>query len=640
MLVTITDNDVLTAPEAEVRRNGNSVQNGGTDYIGNTFTVGAQVMLNWTIHNLGSASLNLTGNPRAQISTSTGCTVAVSGQPSTPISSNWYDNIGINITPTATNFTFAVSVANDDSNENPYQWTVSGNAANPALPNLRVANLLSSAPNAPPNSTVQFTAVLANDGPVAAAPVWIDLYNNRATAPGTADAWDQSAYIPSLGPNQTTNVLFSVIGPASTANWTIWVYVDRAGVVVESNENDNILSEIQVWASAPGAVSLTRISPSTPFETPVNRGVRAEARATASLPGYKYYEWRLDGELVGEGEPTGIGNLDLIWGSAKAEVKTPNRLDLTVFKSSKSLHQGARIKTRIDAYGFGTYTARIMAASCGYGEQVLSTMTLHNQYSDEISVEVFGDRPEIYFSTWRMNTRQELERTIYDVRPLDQGIGMIYIYRDKDVDGKSYYDSVPLQADMSEFVAGYTTRFLEYSILWSANAVTFKVAGQSICTIDRTVPQNRCHLYLRAWQPRWAKEVMRRPCTMHVQRISSDQGLNDEFEYLDLLNVWERNAGFYEPMKSYVLTLTVWDANDVPAAMSWQINTLPPVEGDSAAESWWSCTASDRRDGSLLILLACVMGLWWRRAASRRRLHLYRFPDSLRAKSGIARARW
>jgi hypothetical protein len=128
-----TGSDIITytvtitgIPEMDVTR-GASIADGGTDTAA---ILVAGTDLTYTIDNLGSGTLNLTGTPSVVVTAGTNvASVNVTTVPSTAIAVSGSTTFVVNVTATAAGaYDFTVSIANDDSDENPYNFTVSGNA--------------------------------------------------------------------------------------------------------------------------------------------------------------------------------------------------------------------------------------------------------------------------------------------------------------------------------------------------------------------------------------------------------------------------------------------------------------------------------------------------------------------------------
>ena len=116
-----------SAPEIDVQRPaGSPITSGGTDNLGQVAT-GAATLLTYTVANLGSASLALSGATPVTISGTSNCSAAVATQPAASVAAASTATFSVSLTPTtAAAFSFVISIANSDSNENPYTITVSG----------------------------------------------------------------------------------------------------------------------------------------------------------------------------------------------------------------------------------------------------------------------------------------------------------------------------------------------------------------------------------------------------------------------------------------------------------------------------------------------------------------------------------
>ena len=127
-MVTIGENHTLYAqwiqylPEMDVTRSGNPIVSGGFDAITGT-TAGTATPLTFVIANSSSVSLTLGTVTQSGASN---CSVAIT-QPSGSVAPFGTTNLDLTVTPTAAGaWSFAVSIPNDDANENPYRWTIYG----------------------------------------------------------------------------------------------------------------------------------------------------------------------------------------------------------------------------------------------------------------------------------------------------------------------------------------------------------------------------------------------------------------------------------------------------------------------------------------------------------------------------------
>lgn len=162
-VITITNNDsnestytinlsgTGVAPEINLKQSSTSIASGSGSYNFGTITLGSSSSVTtFTVENLGTANLNLTGSPKVAISgtnsadfsinqSSTAATVAASGT----------TTFTVTFTPGGSGSrTASISISNNDSDENPYTFTLNGtgqpvcSAPNQAT-NLTLSNILS-----------------------------------------------------------------------------------------------------------------------------------------------------------------------------------------------------------------------------------------------------------------------------------------------------------------------------------------------------------------------------------------------------------------------------------------------------------------------------------------------------------------
>lgn len=113
-------------PEINLVGGTGSIASGSTENLGN-IAAGSPQTLTYTISNLGTAVLNLTGTPAVVLSGQTNCSANVTSQPAASIAASGASNAVVSLTVSSAGvFSFMVSIANDDANENPYVFTVQG----------------------------------------------------------------------------------------------------------------------------------------------------------------------------------------------------------------------------------------------------------------------------------------------------------------------------------------------------------------------------------------------------------------------------------------------------------------------------------------------------------------------------------
>ncbi|MCV6636308.1 choice-of-anchor D domain-containing protein [Candidatus Albibeggiatoa sp. nov. NOAA] len=142
-----------TAPEINLLGNNNSITDGSegtsttnhTDF-GSTET-GISVDKTFTIENTGSYALTLSGSPIVALTGSCGM-FSVTTQPSSPIAISSSDTFTIRYNPTAVGtHNCIVNIDNDDTNEHPYDFAITGTATFVLAPSDLTANIPSNLDN-------------------------------------------------------------------------------------------------------------------------------------------------------------------------------------------------------------------------------------------------------------------------------------------------------------------------------------------------------------------------------------------------------------------------------------------------------------------------------------------------------------
>jgi len=122
--VTIVTLGPGSLPEIDVQRpTGTSIPDGGTDNVGSK-TVGVPTTIVYTVRNTGGGSLSVTGATASSLVNCGGYTVNTS-LPLT-VAPGGTGTLSVSVTPSAAAFSFDLALANNDSNENPYNIAVTG----------------------------------------------------------------------------------------------------------------------------------------------------------------------------------------------------------------------------------------------------------------------------------------------------------------------------------------------------------------------------------------------------------------------------------------------------------------------------------------------------------------------------------
>lgn len=128
----LTDGTAIApgAVECHLTR-GATVADNGTDTLSGA-AAGVLSTLTYTISNLGTGTLTI-GTPVAFTGTPVNCTTAVTTQPAGSIAGQGSTTLVVSVTPVAAGaFSCTIQFANNDPNENPYNWTISGVTSGPS----------------------------------------------------------------------------------------------------------------------------------------------------------------------------------------------------------------------------------------------------------------------------------------------------------------------------------------------------------------------------------------------------------------------------------------------------------------------------------------------------------------------------
>ena len=146
----------VAAPEIAVAGNSVNIVNGstppnttdGTLFL--TTVVGLTSNRLFTIQNIGTATLSLSGSPRVAVSGTNASDFVVFAQPAATLAASGSVNVQFNFTPSAAGLrTATVTIANEDSDENPFTFDIAGTGV-VLLPEIAVTETV--AGNIPDNT--------------------------------------------------------------------------------------------------------------------------------------------------------------------------------------------------------------------------------------------------------------------------------------------------------------------------------------------------------------------------------------------------------------------------------------------------------------------------------------------------------
>jgi hypothetical protein len=123
----------IAVPEINLQGNGVNIVDGDTTSSLTDHTDFGSVMLGanftrvFTIQNVGTANLNLTGNPIVSITGNNASDFTVLAQPATPVAPAGNTTFIVRFTPSALGLrSVTITIANNDSDENPYDFAIQG----------------------------------------------------------------------------------------------------------------------------------------------------------------------------------------------------------------------------------------------------------------------------------------------------------------------------------------------------------------------------------------------------------------------------------------------------------------------------------------------------------------------------------
>ena len=131
---------IVSGPEMNVQGNGTTITDGDTTPsaaddtdFGNVLVSGGTQLNTFTIQNIGTSNLNLTGgSPYVSIIGAHAADFTITANPTTPIGAASSTTYTITFNPSAVGLrTASVSIANNDSDENPYNFNIQGTGTTP-----------------------------------------------------------------------------------------------------------------------------------------------------------------------------------------------------------------------------------------------------------------------------------------------------------------------------------------------------------------------------------------------------------------------------------------------------------------------------------------------------------------------------
>ncbi|MFM8832856.1 MAG: choice-of-anchor D domain-containing protein, partial [Cytophagales bacterium] len=134
---------VPTQPEINIKQNNTNIASSGSYAFGNQDIGSASTSVTFTIENTGTGVLNLTSSPKVIMSGASANEFIVNQPASTAVASGATTTFSVTFSPSTTSSkTAQLSIANNDSDENPYiiNLTGTGSCSNPTKPIITQVN--------------------------------------------------------------------------------------------------------------------------------------------------------------------------------------------------------------------------------------------------------------------------------------------------------------------------------------------------------------------------------------------------------------------------------------------------------------------------------------------------------------------
>ncbi len=225
--------------EMNVLRGATSIASAGTD---NTDIQTSGSNLVYTIENQGENVLNLTGTAPDYVVVTPGTninTLSVSVQPSSAINGGASSNFTIAVLPIGAGaYDFTVSIANSDFDENPYTFTVSGNAIANFAPTLR------------PATGTAFSGA-------AGGPFTLTLNPGQALSAADLELFDADGDPIDLNSISITTAPTGVTAPSLAAGITSGTVISFTGTADATNASGDYVYTVDIDDNVSAAVQIT-----------------------------------------------------------------------------------------------------------------------------------------------------------------------------------------------------------------------------------------------------------------------------------------------------------------------------------------------------------------------------------------------
>jgi len=252
------------SPEINVKGNNVSIADGDstpslTDHtdFGSVNVTSGNVVRTFTVENLGTADLLLTGIPRVSISGAHAADFSVTIQPNSPIAPTSSTTFNVSFDPSATGLrTATISIANNDSDENPYDFAIQGTGTLPPPGNFGKSSPANGATGISTSPTLSWGA---SSGATSYEYCYDTSNNSTCNAAWTSTGSNTSVGLSGLSNNTTYYWQVRAVnaGGVTDANSGTWWSFTTAAPTSNDNFDNSIIMGVLPYANTQSVAGYT-----------------------------------------------------------------------------------------------------------------------------------------------------------------------------------------------------------------------------------------------------------------------------------------------------------------------------------------------------------------------------------------------